>query len=87
MIGLTIEFIMLKVLNVSGYYRAIKFSESVEYSRLQAPSRRQKLQELSSKEIMKLADRVKKVFCGNGIILNCRVSKVRTQQVQIKIAG
>ena len=61
MIGLTIEFIMLKVLNVSGYYRAIKFSESVEYSRLQKlPAEGKELQELSSKEIMKLAEQSKK---------------------------
>ena len=61
-IALTIEMIMLKYLNVSGYYKSMKFSESIDYNRLKTISalKGKNLQNLSQKEIETLVDQDKR---------------------------
>ena len=61
-IALTIEMIMLKYLNVSGYYKSMKFSESIDYNRLKTISalKDKNLQNLSQKEIETLVDQDKR---------------------------
>jgi hypothetical protein len=53
-IALTIEMVMLKYLNVSGYYSSIKYSESFEYNRLKTlcSHGNKNLQNLSKQEII-----------------------------------
>ena len=53
---------MLKYLNVSGYYKSIKFSESIDYNRLKTISalKGKNLQNLSQKEIETLVDQDKR---------------------------
>ncbi len=53
-IALTIEMVMLKYLNVSGYYSSIKYSESIEYNRLKTLCfhGNKNLQNLSKQEII-----------------------------------
>ena len=53
-IALTVEMIMLKYLNFSGYYKSLKVSESIEYNRLKPLSLHgnKNLQNISKKEIL-----------------------------------
>ena len=53
---------MLKYLNVSGYYKSMKFSESIDYNRLKTISalKDKNLQNLSQKEIETLVDQDKR---------------------------
>ena len=77
-IGLTIEFVMLKCLKASGYYKSVKFSESVEYGRLKKlPGASKHLEDLSMKEIKELAEQDKKsiVWTQNSLELQNNIGK------------